>query len=360
MCARWADDAADAVTDHDPDMGGLINRNADNWRCLFAIADLVGVDWPNRIREAAIALTPSDSEAVGPMLLADIKAVFDEKQIDRVASADLCDALAAMERRQWGEWRASRNALPKPITKYQLAQLLKPFHVISDSVRIGDRTPKGYYRHQFEEIWERYRAEGDPGAYVESAPGAAETQQRNKPTATGTSTTFQNATANPDVAFQKREKPNNDGLCCGVADFKGSNGSAEDEPWPRVCDHCGRPERPGEPVQTCAVNGEQYFLHRGCQQDWLAGPNPDDWSFQQDRADDPTVPVGSKVLGVAPGQKCELCGSGRDVHLVQLPGECEAAPRHMQCAARYWEKVRGAAPAIAAEHGAPLKREIRA
>jgi hypothetical protein len=32
MCARWADDVADVVRDHDPNMGGLINRVADNWR----------------------------------------------------------------------------------------------------------------------------------------------------------------------------------------------------------------------------------------------------------------------------------------------------------------------------------------
>jgi hypothetical protein len=274
MCARWAEDTTGTVADCDPDMGGLINRNADNWRCLFTIADMIGADWPDRIREAATALTPSDSEAIGPMLLGDIRWVFDEKQTDRIASADLCEALAAMERRPWGEWRASKNALPKPITKYQLAQLLKPFHIISDSVRIGDRTPKGYYRNQFAEAWERYPT-------AEGAFGASETQQRNKPTATGTSTTFQNATADPDVAFQKCEKPNNDGLCCGVAVEKGDNGlaRANGEPWPRVCDHCGGPERPGSPIQECWVAGEQYWLHRGaCQH-----------GFGQD--DDLTIPA---------------------------------------------------------------------
>jgi putative DNA primase/helicase len=50
MCARWAQDTK--LDGYDPDMGGLINRIADNWRTLFAIAD----DTPLRIRHPANAL----------------------------------------------------------------------------------------------------------------------------------------------------------------------------------------------------------------------------------------------------------------------------------------------------------------
>ena len=56
-----------------------------NWRPLFAIADLVGADWPQRVRDAAAVLTPRESEFIGPTLLADINAVFDEKSFDRLA-----------------------------------------------------------------------------------------------------------------------------------------------------------------------------------------------------------------------------------------------------------------------------------
>jgi Protein of unknown function (DUF3631) len=216
MCARWAEDTTDQITDYDPDMGALINRDADNWRPLFAIADVIGGDWPERIRAAATALAPRESESTGPMLLADIKTTFDEKHIDRLASAEICESLTAMEGRPWAEWRASKAASPKPITPNQLARLLKPFGVISDSVRVGGKTPKGYYRHQFEELWQRYLA----------AEGVNETQHRNNATAAGTSTTFQNATPEPDVAFQKCEKPLGPSDCCGVAVGKGDNGPA--------------------------------------------------------------------------------------------------------------------------------------
>jgi hypothetical protein len=166
MCARWAEDVAAHLGDYsDPDMGELINRNADNWRCLFALADLIGADWPERIREAAAILTPRESESTGPMLLSDIKAVFagQKTEPDRIWSEDLCEGLAAMEGRPWAEWKAHKRANAKPITKNQLARLLEPFHIKPDSVRRtmedgNTKTKKGYYLHQFKEAFERYLA----------------------------------------------------------------------------------------------------------------------------------------------------------------------------------------------------------
>jgi hypothetical protein len=105
MCCRWADDNGELVTDCAPDMGGVINRIADNWRPLFAIADVIGSDWPERIRDAAAALSPRDPDSTATMLLADIKAAFNDKATDRLASADLCEALAAMEGKPWAEWK---------------------------------------------------------------------------------------------------------------------------------------------------------------------------------------------------------------------------------------------------------------
>ena len=64
-----------------------------------------------------------------------------------------------MEGRPWAEWRASKGASPKPLTPNQLARLLKPFGIVTNTtIRVGTRTPKGYHRHQFDEAWERYLA----------------------------------------------------------------------------------------------------------------------------------------------------------------------------------------------------------
>ena len=51
--AGAAIDHADVLRRADPDMGSLFNRDADNWRPLFAIADLAGKEWAARIRKIA-------------------------------------------------------------------------------------------------------------------------------------------------------------------------------------------------------------------------------------------------------------------------------------------------------------------
>src|SRR5262249_48475713 len=114
MCARWSADYVRLLEDADPDMGGLINRIADNWRPLFAIADLIGSDWPKRIRKAAVALAPRDSDSTKTLLLADIKAIFDGRKgewADRMFSEMITEALAAMEGRPWAEFGKSRKPI---------------------------------------------------------------------------------------------------------------------------------------------------------------------------------------------------------------------------------------------------------
>jgi putative DNA primase/helicase len=215
MCARWADDTANSVGDFEPDMDGLINRNRDNWRCLFTIADMIGADWPERVREAAAVLTPRESESTGPMLLGDIAAVFNEKNINRLASADMCEALVAMEGKPWAEWRAGKGASPKPLTPNQLARLLKPFGIVTNlTIRVGTKTAKGYQRTQFQEVWERYLA-------PQTAQGVYERSQGNKPIAASTSNPFHKVTPECDVTFQKCEKPLRPSDCYRVTDQNG-------------------------------------------------------------------------------------------------------------------------------------------
>jgi hypothetical protein len=225
MCARWSDDFSAALADADPDMGGLINRVADNWRPLFAIADLIGSDWPERIRKAAAALAPRESDSTKTMLLADIKAIFDERTgewADRMFSEMLAEALAGMEGRPWAEFSKAR----KPITKNQLAGMLGSFHITPDTVRIGGKTLKGYARRQFEELWARYLA----------LQGASETSQRNNPTAAGTSEPFPNVTEKSVLRFETSEKPPSNGHCDVVTDREADNAPA------RVCAQCAGPD----------------------------------------------------------------------------------------------------------------------
>ena len=212
MCARWSEDNAASVGDVDPDMGSLINRLRDNWHPLFSIGDAIGGDWPDRIREAAAILVPRESESTGPMLLADIKATFAGRKgewADRMFSEMVTVALAAIEGSPWAEYGKAR----KPISKNQLAQLLKAFKIVPDTVTIGTKRLKGYYRHQFQEAWERYLAPA----------GVDDPYIRNQPTAAGTFTPFPNVTDDPPITFQKDEKPLGDGDGYGCTDRNADN-----------------------------------------------------------------------------------------------------------------------------------------
>ncbi len=242
-------------------MGGLINRGADNWRPLFTVADIISGDWPARIRAAAARLAPREANSHGVVLLGDVKATFADSGADRLASGQIAEALHKIEGRPWAEW----GRADKPISPNQIARLLREFKIVPDTVRIGERTPKGYYLSQFAEAFERYLG----------PQGVNEPEQRNKPTAMGTSSAFQNGTGEPDVPFQKCEKPNNDGLCCGVTVQKGgarqeSEGNGHAASFPLVCEHCGNPEALDDPVREYLVEGDRCLLHPRCQVEWLA------------------------------------------------------------------------------------------
>jgi hypothetical protein len=156
--ARWALDNADRIRAADPDMpGGVFNRMADNWRPLLAIADAAGGEWPARARRAVQrtgASASGDDQSARVLVLTDIRAIFAERGMDRLSSAELVMALIAIEGRPWAEWKAG-----KPITANGLARLLAPFRIAPATIRIAAGTPKGYQLAQFEDAFARYLPE---------------------------------------------------------------------------------------------------------------------------------------------------------------------------------------------------------
>jgi putative DNA primase/helicase len=161
--ARWVADHADDIAAAEPELPA-INRGGDNWLALFAIAHVAAGEWPKRALAAAMATSGSaetNEEGRLELVLIDIRAVFDREAAtlkrppegdDRISSEDLAERLGAMEDRPWAEYGSSG----KPITKAKLARLLGKVHVSPQAVRIGDATPRGYLRRQFEELWARY------------------------------------------------------------------------------------------------------------------------------------------------------------------------------------------------------------
>jgi hypothetical protein len=216
QAARWCRDHADEVANADPAMpAGIYNREADNWRPLLAIAEAAGGQWPERARQALEqnhANAADDSRLA--LLLGDIKAIFVEKDTDKVGSTALAEALQAIEGRPWEEYGKKNR---KPISQNQLANLLKPIGIAPEVLREGKKTARGYQLAQFAEAFERYLCPG----------GIPDRNTVTNAMNTGTFGTFQTVTPEANVTVQKCEKSNNDGLCYGVTVWNGGNGESE-------------------------------------------------------------------------------------------------------------------------------------
>ena len=170
--ARWVADNRVALAACDPVLPeGAFNRVADNWRPLFAIAEVAGGEWPQRCLAAFENLTRverEDTDSLRIMLLIDIREVFrgewpaplegqPPKPVERIFSKDLNDNLEEMTERPWPEVRRGGKA----ITVRWLASNLAAFGIHSKNIRIGEDQAKGYERAQFDKVFAKYIPE-DP------------------------------------------------------------------------------------------------------------------------------------------------------------------------------------------------------
>ena len=77
---------------------GVVDRAADIWEALLAVADAAGGAWPERARVAAVALVaqrPEREPSLGIRLLTDMRRVFDDLAVDQVSTVTLLERLAA-------------------------------------------------------------------------------------------------------------------------------------------------------------------------------------------------------------------------------------------------------------------------
>lgn len=130
---------------------GVEDRNADVWEPLLAVADLAGGDWPRRARVAAVAHVAAAKgmrETVGIRLLSDLRSVFAD--VDRLSTTEILDRLHKIEGAPWGDWYGGK------ITARWLSDNLARYEVSPRTIRIGDRTPKGYLASDLVDSWRRY------------------------------------------------------------------------------------------------------------------------------------------------------------------------------------------------------------
>lgn len=150
--ADWADTVRDTCTNAWPEMPpGIQDRDGDVWEPLFAVADAAGRNWPELARVAAVALVAASKAAtpsLGIQLLADLRAVFAGQA--EVSTENILRDLHAIETSPWGDLRG------KALDARGLAYRLRKYGVKPKTIRVGDKTPKGYTAVDLHDAWSRY------------------------------------------------------------------------------------------------------------------------------------------------------------------------------------------------------------
>lgn len=209
--AAWCLTVAESLPASHPDLPeALSDRQQDGAEPLLAIADIAGGEWPQLARRALVDLCTEGQaadESIGKLLLTDISQIFEQRQVVKLGSADLADSLSEIETSPWSEWSNG-----KPLSPARLARLLRSFDITPHSIRLEDKTPKGYERADFDDAFRRYlRA---PSVIPHHGTQSATPQQTNTGAALGESA---KRNIDPVVAASIWPKSSVYQPCCAVA-----------------------------------------------------------------------------------------------------------------------------------------------
>lgn len=159
--AEWAAEVRPQLENAWPELPeGIVDRQADVWEPLIAIADAAGGSWPEQARAAASFMVDEQSHrpaTLGVQLLADVRTVMRTRSM---FTRDLIRALCELEGSPWGALLRGN-----PITPAELGKRLRRFEIPTNTtVRVGGETGKGYRWEQFSDAWNRYLPpiEGEP------------------------------------------------------------------------------------------------------------------------------------------------------------------------------------------------------
>jgi Protein of unknown function (DUF3631) len=159
--ASWVASRTDDLTVAWPDIpAGVVDRNADMWEPLLAIADAAGGHWPDRARAACVSLVSAAAEAgaesLGVVLLRDLRDIFGDT--DAMSTEAILSELHELDESPWDDLRG------KKLDARGLANRLRRYGVRSKTVRVIDvlnlvpteRLLKGYRREDLHDSWSRY------------------------------------------------------------------------------------------------------------------------------------------------------------------------------------------------------------
>ena len=158
--AAWMASVADAVGEAVPELpAGVMDRSAEIWEPLIAIADAAGGHWPDTARKACVhfVLNTTEPTTDGVRLLADLRTVFRRHNSDRLATKALLADLVSLEEAPWGDYEGKQldgRRMARELARYGVS----PVTFKDDT----NTTVKGYVTYSTKDqvgladAWDRY------------------------------------------------------------------------------------------------------------------------------------------------------------------------------------------------------------
>jgi len=150
--SSWCRHLDPAIGEAQPQVpSGVEDRSADAWEPLLAIAEAAGGTWPERAREACVALVAAneeESESIRIRLLRDIRSCLGT--LDRISTKELIQRLRSIPEAPWGDLDGTG------INDRKLARELRPFGIKPSSIRFNDDVGRGYRASDFGKAWAGY------------------------------------------------------------------------------------------------------------------------------------------------------------------------------------------------------------
>jgi Protein of unknown function (DUF3631) len=141
----WAAASYDAISNARPTIpGGVVDRPAEVWEPLLAVAESAGGDWPKRARAACrhfVLSVVDDNASLGVRLLAAIHDLYNpdgQAPMTEMHSADIVNELTRELDSPW------RDLWGKQLDQRRLAAELRKYDLRPKQIRIDGKVAKGY------------------------------------------------------------------------------------------------------------------------------------------------------------------------------------------------------------------------
>lgn len=217
----------------------IVDRDADIWEPLVAVADAAGGPWAERARAAAVTLVTASKEvepSLGIRLLHDLRTVFGAAT--EMSTKSILYELHAIEEAPWGDLKG------KPLDERGLSYRLRQYSIRPKTVRTAGNTFKGYTRVDLLDLWTRYLP--SPAISVTSVTSVTPAPREGNA-----------ARQSSEWSEKELHEINVVSDVTDVTDMGGDTG--------QVCAHCLK--RGGEFLMA-SIGGESVDLHAECKDEY--------------------------------------------------------------------------------------------